>query len=115
MRADLLDSQRRLHDSLFDLYMIGGLESVTLARRGMKRELIIDLETSGLTSDSGEIIRYRAINRWDPEDEFDEWAKPMAALTPDAERIVGVTNEQLSGCRPTEVVLDEFVLFLVYA
>lgn len=112
MRADLLDSQRRLHDSLFDLYMIGGLESVTLARRGMKRELIIDLETSGLTSGTGEIIRYRAINRWDSEDEFDEWAKPSVPLTPLAERIVGITNEQLAACRPSEVVMIEFVDYL---
>jgi DNA polymerase III alpha subunit (gram-positive type) len=113
MRPDLLDSQRRLQESLFDLYMIGGLESVTLARRGMKRELIIDLETSGLTSDTGEIIRYRAINRWDSEDEFDEWAKPMATLSPDAARIVGVTNEQLVGCRPSKVVLEAFVAYSI--
>lgn len=112
MRLDQLESQRRLHDPLFDLYMIGGLESVTLARRGMKRELIIQLETSGLTSDTGEIIRYRAVNRWDADDEFDEWGKPVAALSPEAERIVGITNEQLAGCRPTKVVLEEFERFL---
>ena len=50
-----------------------------------------------LTPETGEIIRYSAINRWDSEDEFDEWAKPMAALTPDAERITGLTNEQNDG------------------
>lgn len=61
--------------------------------RGMKRELIIQLEASGPTSQTGEIIRYLAINRWDQENEFDEWARPMATLTPEAERIVGVTNE----------------------
>jgi DNA polymerase III alpha subunit (gram-positive type) len=76
-----------------------------MCSRGMKRELIIELETSGLTSETGEIIRYRAINRWDPDDEFDEWAKLGAALSPDAECIVGVTNEQLAGCRPSEGVL----------
>ncbi len=63
---------KKLHDSLFDLYMIGGLESVTLARHGMKREFIIELETSGLTWDTGKNIRYRAINRLDDPDEFDE-------------------------------------------
>ena len=41
----------------------------------------IELESRGLTSGTGEIIRYRAVNRWDPEDEFDEWARPMAGLT----------------------------------
>jgi hypothetical protein len=67
----LSDSRTRLQDS-FLLYMIGGLEMVTMGSRGMKRELIIELETSGLTSETGEIIRYRAVNRWDENDEFYE-------------------------------------------
>jgi DNA polymerase III epsilon subunit-like protein len=113
MNARLIQSQKLLHDTLFDLYMVGGLESVTLACRGVKRELIIDLETSGLTPETGEIIRYRAVNRWDADDEFDEWAKPMAALTPEAERIVGVTNAQLAGCRPSGIVMEEFVAFFL--
>lgn len=112
MNARLIQSQKLLHDSLFDLYMVGGLEMVTMGNRGMKRELIIELETSGLTADTGEIIRYRAINRWDETDEFDEWARPLVAMTPDAERIVGVTNEQLAMCRPSAVVLEEFLVFL---
>ena len=41
-----------------------------------KRELIIDIETSALTPEKGEIIRYRAVNRWDEDDEFYEWATP---------------------------------------
>lgn len=101
-----------LHDSLFDLYMIGGLEAVKLGARGIKRELIIRLETSGLTHETGEIIHYYAVNRWDEDDEFDEWARPVAALTPLAERVVGVTNEQLANCRPSEVVLEEFLSFI---
>ena len=112
MNARLIQSQQRLHDSLFDLYMQGGLEMVTMGSRGIKRELIIELETSGLTSETGEIIRYRAINRWDDTDEFDEWARPEVALTPEAQRIVGVTNEQLAGCRPSELVLGVFLAFL---
>lgn len=76
-----------------------------------KRELIIELETSGLTSERGELIHYHAINRWDQDDEFDEWAKPVAALSQDAQRIVGVTNEQLAGCRPSDVVLEDFLAF----
>ncbi len=55
MNAMLIQSQRQLHNSLFDLYMIGGLEMVTMGSRGMRRELIIELETSGLTSETGEI------------------------------------------------------------
>ncbi len=102
---------RALHDSLFELYMQGGLELMTLGTRGLKRELIIDLETSALTPEKGEIIRYRAVNRWDEGDKFDEWAKPSKPLSSEAERILGVTNEQLAHCRPSNVVLEEFAEF----
>ena len=77
----------------------------------MKRELIIQLETSALTPEKGEIIHYYAVNRWDEEDEFDEWAKPSVALTAEAEAIIGVNNDQLDGCRSTDVVLDDFCEF----
>lgn len=103
---------RALHDSLFELYIEGGLELMTLGTRGLKRELIIDLETSALTPEKGEIIRYRAINRWDDDDEFDEWAKPSVALSAEAERILGVTNEQLSCCRSISLVARDFVHFV---
>lgn len=46
--------------------------------------------------EKGEIIHYYAVNRWDQEDEFDEWAKPLVALTAEAEAIIGVTNGQLA-------------------
>ena len=112
MRQDLLDSQRRLHDSLFELYMHGGFELMMLGARGLKRELIIDLETSALTPENGEIIRYRAVNRFDPDDEFDEWAKPTRPLSAEAERILGTTNEQLSRCRTSASVLEAFMRFI---
>lgn len=111
MRADLSDSQRRLHDTLFDLYMQGGLELFQAGTRGLKGDLIIDLETSALTPEMGEIIRYRAWNRWDEDDMFDEWARPMAVISPDAERITGVTNEQPSGCRPSKEIFEVFLKF----
>ena len=112
MNARLIQSQKLLHDSLFDLYMQGGLEMVTLGSRGIKRELIIELETSGLTSETGEIIRYRAINRWDDTDEFDEWARPLVPLTAEAESILGLKNDRLSECRHTSEVLRDFLIFL---
>lgn len=105
---------RELHDSLFELYIEGGLELMLLGTRGLKRELIIDLETSALTPEIGEIIRYRAVNRWDENDEFDEWAKPSTALSAEAERILGVTNEQLAHCRPSAIVLEDFLEYLEY-
>lgn len=112
MNDKLIQSQQRLHDSLFELYMIGGLELVKAGTRGLKRDLIIDLETSALTPEKGEIIRYRAVNRWDEDDFFDEWAKPSIPLSPEAEKIVGTTNERLMHCRPTPVVLEDFLAFL---
>jgi DNA polymerase III alpha subunit (gram-positive type) len=111
--SDMLSqSQKPLHDSLFELYMIGGLDLVKAGTRGLKRELIIDLETSALTPEKGEIIHYRAVNRWDEDDFFDEWAKPSVPLSAEAEEIVGTTNERLRHCRPTYVVLKDFLAFL---
>jgi DNA polymerase III alpha subunit (gram-positive type) len=112
MRALPTDSQKLLHDSLFELYMIGGLELFQAGTRGLKRDLIIDLETSALTPDRGEIIHFRAVNRWDEDDFFDEWAKPSRPLSPEAEMIVGTTNERLMHSRPTAVVLADFLAFI---
>ena len=61
--------------------------------------------------EKGEIIHYYAVNRWDEEDEFDEWANPLVALSPEAERILGVTNSQLAKCRSADVVTGEFLDF----
>lgn len=112
MNEKLSQSQQRLHDSLFELYMQGGLELYLAGTRGLKRELIIDLETSALTPENGEIIRFYAVNRWDPEDEFDEWAKPSIPLSAEAEMIVGMTNERLMHCRTTAAVMDDFLTFV---
>ncbi len=111
MNDKLIQSQQRLRDSLFELYMQGGLELMRAGTRGLKRDLIIRLETSALTPEKGEIIHFYAVNRWDQEDEFDEWAKPSKPLSPDAERILGVTNEKLANCRSTDIVLGDFRAF----
>lgn len=112
MNDKLIQSQKLLHDSLFELYIDGGLELFLAGTRGLKRDLIVDLETSALTPDRGEIIHYRAVNRWDEDDQFDEWAKPSRPLSPEAEMIVGTTNERLRHCRPTARVLEDFMVFL---
>ena len=112
MSDRLIQSQKRLHDSLFELYMHGGLELFQAGTRGLKRELIIRLETSALTPEKGEIIHYYAVNRWDENDEFDEWAKPLVSLSAEAERILGVTNEQLAHCPHNDIVLDQFLAFI---
>ena len=92
--------------------MVKGFELIALGTRGgLKRELIIDLETSALTPEMGEIIRYRAVNRWDENHEFDEWAKASVALSAEVERILGVTNEQLAHCRAAVAVMADFLAF----
>ena len=112
MNDRLAQSQKRLHDSLFELYIDGGLELFQAGTRGLKRDLIIRLETSALTPEKGEIIHYYAVNRWDEDDQFDEWAKPLVALSPEAERILGVTNSQLECCRATYAVGSDFISFI---
>jgi DNA polymerase III epsilon subunit-like protein len=112
MSDKLRQSQRRLRDSLYELYEQGGLELFQAGTRGLKRELIIELEASALTPDRGEIIHYRAVNRWDEDDLFDEWAQPSMPLSPEAEMIVGTTNEKLAHCRTNAIVLQDFLAFL---
>lgn len=111
MNDKLIQSQKRLHDSLFELYIDGGLELFQAGTHGLKRDLIIRLETSALTPEKGEIIHYYAVNRWNEDDEFDEWAKPFRPLSVEAERILGVTNSQLECCRSTAVVMRSFTAF----
>lgn len=112
MRQDLRDSRSKLHDSLFELYMMGGSDLVKQGLQGVRRDLIIRLEMSALTPDKGEVIRFYAVNRWDEDDEFDEWARPLVPMSPEAEQVVGTTNERLARCRPTKVVMADFVVFL---
>ncbi|WP_155800003.1 hypothetical protein [Porphyrobacter sp. AAP82] len=111
MNHKLSQSQKLLHDSLFELYMQGGLELYLAGNHGLKRDLIIELETSALTPEKGEIIHFYAVNRWDEDDVFDEWARPSRPPTAEAERILGVTNEQLAHCRSTGEVQSAFLAF----
>jgi hypothetical protein len=90
MNQKLSQSQKLLHDSLFELYMQGGLELYLAGTHGLRRDLIIELETSALTPEKGEIIHYYAVNLWDEEGDFDECAQPAVVLSPGADYIVGV-------------------------
>lgn len=111
MNEKLSQSQKLLHDSLFELYIDGGLELYLAGTRGLNRDLIIDLETSALTPEKGEIIHFHAVNRWDKDDLFDEWARPSRPLTVEAESVLGIKNDQLAHCRPTDLVLKDFLDF----
>lgn len=78
----------------------------------MKRQLIIDLETSALTPEVGDIVRFRAASVSDPDDEFDEWVKPPRSLSAEAERLIGTTNDRLAHCRPMHDALADFLDFI---
>jgi DNA polymerase III alpha subunit (gram-positive type) len=101
-----------LLESLIDLWELEGCELAAQGASGIRRQLIIDLETSGLTPETGDIIRFRAVNRFDPDDEFDEPVKPSRPLTAEAERITGTTNERLAHCRSIDAVLNDFLDFI---
>jgi hypothetical protein len=45
MNDKLIQSQKLLRESLYDLYQVGGLELFQAGIRGLGRDLIIDLET----------------------------------------------------------------------
>lgn len=101
-----------LRESLYDLYEIGGSELLRQGSVGSRRELLLDLETSALTPQKGDIIRFFAQNRWNPVEVFDEWVKPPRPLSLEAERIIGTTNERLALCRPMHVALADFLDFI---
>lgn len=101
-----------LRNSLYELYEEGGVELAERGARGLKRELIIDLETSALSPELGDIVRFRAVNRWDKHDEFDEWVKPPRPLSLEAERVIGTANDRLAHCRPMHVALADFLDFI---
>jgi DNA polymerase III epsilon subunit-like protein len=101
-----------LRASLYDLYEQGGSELVAAGTRGLKRELIIDLETSGLDPERHEIIRFHAVNVCDEDDEFLEYAHPREPLCDLAEEITGITNAELASRRTTSEVLPEFLAFI---
>lgn len=105
----------QLRESLYDLYEVGGLELMMDGTKGIKRELLLDLVMSGLDPDQHEIIRYHAVNRWDENDEFFEYARPSVPLCDLAEEITGLTNERLSHCRQSSVVMDDFLAFIADA
>lgn len=78
----------------------------------MKRCLILNLEMSALTPEAGDIVRFRAINFSDSDDEFDEWVKPPRPLSAEAEQVIGTTNDRLAYCRPMRAVLTDFLDFI---
>ena len=52
----------QLQESLFDLWEMGGVELADQGVHDIKRQLQLNLETSGLDPERHEIIRYQAVN-----------------------------------------------------
>lgn len=102
----------QLQESLYDLWEMGGVELAAQSAKGIKRELLLNLEMSGLDPDQHEIMRYHAVNRWDEDDEFFEYARPRIPLSDLAEQITGITNDRLLCCRPSADVMEDFRAFI---
>lgn len=78
----------------------------------MKRRVLIDLETTALTPERGEILRLYARDLNDPSLKFDQLVKPKRQLSKLVQQITGVTNEMVREAPPIEAVLPEFLDFL---
>ena len=101
-----------IRESLYDLYEQGGLELMAQGSRGLKRELIIHLEASGLDPESGDIVRFRAVNRFDPDDELDERAKPSRPMSSGAEEVLGNAGDRSAPSRTMQDALTDFFDFI---
>ena len=78
----------------------------------MKRRVLIDLETTALTPQRGEILRLLARDLSDPSSTFDQLVKPKRPLSKLVQQITGITNEMVRDAPSLEAVLPEFLDFL---
>lgn len=78
----------------------------------MKRRVLIDLETTALTPESGEILRLYARDLTDPSSTFDQLVKPKRPLSTLVQQITGITNEMVRDAPSLEAVLPDFLDFL---
>ena len=81
----------------------------------MKRRVLIDLETTALTPERGEILRLYARDLTDPSSTFDQLVKPKRPLSKLVQQITGITNEMVRESPSLEAVLPEFLDFLDHA
>lgn len=78
----------------------------------MKRRVLIDLETTALTPERGEILRLYARDLTDPSSTFDQLVKPKRPLSKLVQQITGITNEMVQDAPSLEAVMPEFLDFL---
>lgn len=78
----------------------------------MKRRVLIDVETTALTPELGEIIRLYARDLNDPSLTFDQLVKPKRPLSKLVQQITEITNEVLRDAPSIEAVMPQFLAFL---
>lgn len=78
----------------------------------MKRRVLIDLETTALTPELGEILRLYARDLTDPSSTFDQLVKPKRPLSKLVQQITGISNEMVREAPSLEAALPEFLDFL---
>jgi DNA polymerase III subunit epsilon len=78
----------------------------------LKRRVLIDLETTALTPERGEILRLYARDLNDPSSTFDQLVKPKRPLSKLVQQITGITNEMVREAPLLEDVMPEFLDFL---
>jgi len=81
----------------------------------VKRRVLIDLETTALTPERGEILRLYARDLNDPSLKFDQLVKPKRPLSKLVQQITGVTNEMVRDASSIDTALPEFLDFLDHA
>ena len=81
----------------------------------MKRRVLIDIETTALTPQRGEIIRLYARDLNDPSLTFDQLVKPKRPLSKIVQQITEITNEMLQDAPSIEAVMPHFSDFLDHA
>lgn len=81
----------------------------------MKRRVLIDLETTALTPDYGEILRLYARDLDDPCSTFNQLVKPKRPLSKLVQQITGISNGMLRDAPSIEAAMPNFVLFVADA
>lgn len=83
-------------------------------KQKMNDYTVIDTETSGLDANTDEIINISALKVRNGiiTDRFTAFAKPRKTLSAAIERIVGITNDDLSEMLPISEALSNFTAFI---
>ena len=87
----------------------------SLFKKEMKPDYtVIDIETSGLSSKTCEIIEISAIKVKNHQiiSEYSRLIKPHGAIDPKASQINGITEAMLINERPIEIVLPDFLKYI---